>query len=99
VGRVATALLRSTSYKDQLGIYLYGIGPYTVQGTGRWGRMAEVSREVLAHFQCQMPSCKGWWTIGDPHARLVQEHEELSTRTWWCPWCGNHQVVTPKPPR
>jgi hypothetical protein len=57
--------------------------------------MAEVSRELLVHFQCQIPSCKGWWTIGDPQARLVQEHEELSTRTWWCPWCGNHQVVTP----
>jgi hypothetical protein len=38
VGRVATALLRSTSYKDQLGIYPYGIGgvgieAYTVYGT------------------------------------------------------------------
>jgi hypothetical protein len=41
------------------------------------------STERLAHFQCGVPACRGWWSIGDPGLRGI----------WTCPWCATTQRV------
>jgi rubredoxin len=54
--------------------------------------MATYGRELLVHFHCA--SCAGWWSIGDPQARLAGTTQDLLNKTWYCPWCGLAQTVT-----
>lgn len=40
------------------------------------------SVEKLIHFQCQVKSCKKWFSIGDAPINHV----------YYCPWCGNKPI-------